>query len=404
MARPNMHDAHSMFRCRLAALPVELQVQILTLLSFHDILSLCRTARFFQHVITLNQSQIVREQTAKEIAPWMLDLYPPPPPSRVHLHYLAGLRHRLAICSRLSSRVADYITREIFRRTSAKSRARFQKQHDGMQRKMVPLLSALFHYFESFRAAYVNEIQRDGPNIKVPGNPGGNSFEEVILCGYDGRVLLQAVQMYKLLYTAFGRRLRPPTYAGRLERSLRGWRRPGPSHNDLAKILIIGGIRDVDWLWSIKNYDTRRRALDEWLEALQRPGGDCGREAKPPSVVKGAFRRKRSTALDYGTTSYVLGSEEESPSGLPMPPLSQAEAAMLLSHIPTIGWRWRVNLCAELVLLRQGEIQEISDIKGPGRFINDLIGDDVPIPAQTTAEESSAEDEDEADDGEDQDE
>ncbi len=75
---------------------------------------------------------------------------------------------------------------------------------------------------------------------------------------YDDRTLLQVHQVFPLVVASFCRRLRPPSYVGRVERSIRGYLREKPPDEVHVAALCVGGLRQVERFWEIKGYNTRR--------------------------------------------------------------------------------------------------------------------------------------------------
>jgi hypothetical protein len=63
---------------------------------------------------------------------------------------------------------------------------------------------------------------------------------------YDNTTLLQVHQIFPLLVSSLCRKLMPPSYLGRIERSIRGYLREQPPDHVQAAILCIGGLRE-EW-------------------------------------------------------------------------------------------------------------------------------------------------------------
>ncbi len=108
----------------------------------------------------------------------------------------------------------------------------------------------------------------------LPAFRNHQEIEKRIIDRYHPEYLLKLHQMYKLLLAAFVRKLRPPSYAGRLERSLRGWSKTPASQDDIVKVLLLGGLRVVNRIIGIKTYAARRKALDDFIEGLTLPKED----------------------------------------------------------------------------------------------------------------------------------
>ncbi len=75
-------------------------------------------------------------------------------------------------------------------------------------------------------------------------------------------MLLPALQFYRILVSAYRQKLRPPTYAGTIERKIRGWDRTPASDAEVAQVLIYGGMKEVLRVMSRPTYATRLQALN----------------------------------------------------------------------------------------------------------------------------------------------
>ncbi|KAI9680803.1 MAG: hypothetical protein M1817_004243 [Caeruleum heppii] len=354
------HTASAEVKSIILTLPVELILQITTHLDLADIVSLRTASRLTRSLITANEAQITRQLARQLLPSYALDLYPLSTPQTLDFHYLSRQFHRLLISSRLASHLADFVTIEILRRTSTRSRRSFQHKHEGMRRRMTPMIFTLVHHFETFRAAYLQSLSAD---IETDANGENDASRVVVLeirqmAQYDADVLRNALQLYTFLFPAFQRHLRPPTYAGRLERSLRGWSRAGPPAEAFSALFTIGGIREAERIWSIRVYERRRKALDDWLDNLTKPETE-DKDKMPDGIPDG-------TGL---YPSRLIAGQH-----LPMPPLSHKDAALLLRHLPDARYSFTHSAC--MVLHQKGAITSLADIKCSSQFINELLEDE----------------------------
>lgn len=88
----------------------------------------------------------------------------------------------------------------------------------------------------------------------------GDIQEDVLKC-YSEDVLLPAFQLYRVLVSAFRQKLRPPTYAGAIERKLWGWDRKPATDADVAHVLVYSGMEEVVKIMSKATYSARLQAL-----------------------------------------------------------------------------------------------------------------------------------------------
>lgn len=122
-----------------------------------------------------------------------------------------------------------------------------------MEKRLVPGLFILFHFFEKLRnamiAAYPNPF-----DVKM--------MERTIIESYESDVLVEAHQVYQVLHTAFNRKFRPPSYAGVFERTIRGWTKAPASDAQKLHLLIFGGLRDLKNVMRLPVYNDRLKALE----------------------------------------------------------------------------------------------------------------------------------------------
>ncbi|RWA07180.1 hypothetical protein EKO27_g7920 [Xylaria grammica] len=323
-------------------LPNELKIQIIASLPLSDILSMRMASRSWLAMITFNESAITRYHLEHHIPAYATRLYPPPEPSLMRLHYLCGIWHRL--------HVAKYI-----------------KEH-GHGLRLEPYTI--------------------------------NPIELKIMNMYDDQTLLRVHQVFPLVVSSFCRRLRPPSYVGRFERSLRGYLRDKPEDDVYVTALCVGGLRQVEKFWEVKGYNTRRAAVDTWyqsvtnqpVEHVPKPRrGFMGLTRKKSSFAVGeggkatmdsaAYSRERRGSdngrrgSDVSTNSwrdFVFGTSLSA--GMPMGPLIREQLEVLIPDLPDLHSIWLPT--AEALILDRGIVERPQDIKRNGPALLDLIRED----------------------------
>jgi hypothetical protein len=92
------------------------------------------------------------------------------------------------------------------------------------------------------------------------------------------------------MVSAYRQKLRPPTYAGTIERKLRGWDRTPASDADVAQVLVYGGMEEVLKIMVIPTYSARLQALNVAIDRINGrslPVGSRRMEGKPnPKVIR----------------------------------------------------------------------------------------------------------------------
>ncbi|KAF5662601.1 cyclin-like f-box [Fusarium heterosporum] len=371
-------------------LPNELQMQIISSLPLTDILNLRLASKSWHALVTLNENTIARYHLEHHIPAYASRLYPVTDPRQINFQHLCGLWHRLHVAAKLAFLMCEWITKDIFLRQTEAQRNAFAPQNECMRRRLIPLLFTIFHFFETYRKLYLQRMtENDGKGLrKEPYTL--NPIEAEIMNMYDDRTLLRVHEVFPLVISSFCRRLRPPTYVGRVERSLRGYIREKPSDDVHVAILCIGGLRQVERLWEIKGYNSRRGAVDTWFNSLTKEAYPTELPASKPK--RGLFGRKKSTS-EARSSENALNKVRSSGSidgnmdwdanlvfnsslsaGAPMSPLSSQQAQTLLSDLPVLQQIWLTT--AEALVLQRRIVERPQDIKRNQQVMLDLIRED----------------------------
>lgn len=384
-------------------LPNELQIQIIASLPLSDVLSLRLASRAWHDMVTLNEVPIVRYQLEFEVPAYAKRLYPITEASDYSLHYLCGLWHRLHVAAKLSRRMCDWCTKEIFLKTTKDQVASFAGQRERMYRRLIPLLFTIFHFFEHYRKLHIQYIQEHGYGVeRTPYTI--HPIESQIMKMYDDRTLLQVHQVFPMVVSSFLRRLRPPSYVGRLERTVRGYLREKPTDEVNMAVLSLGGLRQVLRFWEVKGYNTRIGMVEAWYNDVKgakepaKPVETPNKEAKPRRGIMGLGRKKSSWQVRDAAKAEDMpqlpnqGSLDRVPSrnstfepsslvfqtslaaGMPMNRLDQDQYRMLLSDLPALQRVW--VLTAESLILDRKVVERSLDIKRNTQVIVDLIKED----------------------------
>lgn len=373
------------------SLPNELQIQIINSLPLSDILNLRLVSRSWHTLITLNEAPIVRHHLDHHIPSFALKLYPTPDPSKASFHHLCGLWHRLHVAAKLSYLMCEWVTKEIFLRTTKPQRQEFAPQHERMRRRLIPLLFTIFHFFETYRKLHLEHIHQNGGYGLHRTPYTSNPIELKIMGMYDDKTLLRVHQVFPLVISSFCRQLRPPTYVGRFERSLRGYLREKPPDEVHVAVLCLGGLRQVERLWETRGYNSRRIAVDDWYSTLTSIPPEPASKPKRSFMGMGMGRKKSVSAL---STQFARQSLDDVPpvpgvppatgsglvfgtslaAGMPMTPLPHNYARQLLSDLPTLQQIWLTT--AEALILDRKVVERPQDILRNAQVMLDLIRED----------------------------
>ncbi|KAK1476633.1 F-box domain-containing protein [Colletotrichum cuscutae] len=390
-AKPKTQSLGQLF----LALPTELQIQVISSLPLTDVLNLRRVSRSWHTIVTLNEAPIVRHHLEHHIPAYALRLYPSNDPTAANFHHLCGLWHRLHVAAKLSYLMCEWITKEIFLRTTESQRLEFAPQHERMRRRLIPLLFTLFHFFETYRKLHLQHILDHNGHGLLHEPYTLNPIEARIISMYDDQTLLRVHQVFPLVISSFCRRLRPPSYAGRVERSLRGYLKERPPDEVHVAILCVGGLRQVERLWEIKGYNSRRGAVDVWYNGVSKDSIDS--TPKQRRGIMGMGRKKssisvkdstKSTQHDGISTRRASRASLDDPvdpdtnlvfntslaAGMPMGPLEREHVRHVLADLPSLQEIWLKT--AEALILERGIVERTRDIKRNAQVMLELIRDD----------------------------
>ncbi|OCL09168.1 hypothetical protein AOQ84DRAFT_291777 [Glonium stellatum] len=248
-------------------LPNELHIQILCELSIPDILALRIASRSFNNLVLSCQSALVRFWVKYRLGSLHTSLYPAPPPNHADLHYLLAMRRRHIASIKLTRRLANYVLKDTLQHTSERQR----KMWNSVYEKMIPLVFAVGYFLEEHRRVVLGrdlEIGKRDASYGLGLGPAITKEEKKIMERYDPQLRLPYFYMYCFILQVLTRKLRPPTYAGSVERFVRGWNAVPATSEEIAFVLVLGGIDQVAKLLACKKYQERRRALDEFIKSL----------------------------------------------------------------------------------------------------------------------------------------
>jgi len=382
-------------------MPFEIQLEILSWLGVPDLLHLRLASRAWNNLITSQDVEISFAYLRRPHVPSLLiKLFPPPESSPVNLGYIASLWHRYSVACRLSSSISEWITRDQFLRRTPAKRRDFLECEVRMRRRLVPLLLIASHYFEIYRQELLLLPEQPTDTAdKSTELDHHTAIERRIMEQYDDITLLQAHQFFPVLLAFQGRRLRPASYLGHVERSLRGYlSEPLADHVQLA-MLYLGGLREVSRLTRMDaSYEKLRLEADEWFSDVAQQGNPSRprivpvarqlrkvlrnnpvlRAHTPTSSATSAKKEQASRGkIDTGKAISVQPTSLADPSWQPMGPITPDDVKLVLDRLPTTKSQVWVPT-AEAILLERGVIARAQDIKKNAAVLQELISPTAP--------------------------
>lgn len=196
-------------------------------------------------------------------------LYPPPAPNEADLHYLLAMRRRHIASVRLTRELAKFVLKDTLRHTNERQRQMWTSVYE----KMIPLVFGVGYFLEEHRRAIlIRDLGRIRPRSHIGYDicttPAITNVERKILRKLDAPLRLQFFYMYCFIVQVLARKLRPPTYAGSVEKVLRGWSRKPACAEDIAFVLVLGGVGQVAKLLACQNYSERQRLLHAFITRM----------------------------------------------------------------------------------------------------------------------------------------
>ena len=132
------------------------------------------------------------------------------------------------------------------------------------------------HYLESYRRIIVYEHpkhtgtatrNRSGPSSETSKFWSCQSCADLssaLTDSYPSERILPAYHFYSLLLAHLRASSRAPTYAGTIERKLRGWSRKPPNEEELSVVVVLGGMGKM----AGKNFSVMKGTYNQRLEVL----------------------------------------------------------------------------------------------------------------------------------------
>ncbi|KAK4212990.1 hypothetical protein QBC37DRAFT_181663 [Rhypophila decipiens] len=300
------------------SLPLELAVGILGCLPFDTLLSLRLTSRTWNRLIVLNESLISQHYLQNgHLPPIVTQLLPSPGLAELSLRYIAGVRYRFSLCSKVAACTTerfmpDYefpclteVTPETNRR-----RRRFLKPRSTL------LLFVASHYLDMYRKELYDHAssQQEPSPISVGNNVMviNNTIQTRILRHYTSpSLLMHLVWTLRIVDGLLGWHFTAQLDETNIIRSPSGCRRssskPPPTLNARAAILCIGGIPLISKIVDADlTCEDRLALVNKWYNGLTEtpPPLDTSISVKPAdgqsatSIEKlGSASRKLSTRL-----------------------------------------------------------------------------------------------------------
>jgi hypothetical protein len=300
------------------ALPNDIHIGILSFLTPTDILALRLTSKTCREVLD-DSAPSVTLNVLQQLVPsgdlqHLLNLHPPASP-HTSLTHLLLLWRRHTLISTTSSMLASFMQMKIYMLPPLPNEPRRLSSLDtavpSLLAQFYPALTTINHYLETHRTLLLH----DHPTHNTPSQPRSKFWTctpcatalHATVSTYPPTTLLQTHHTMRLLIYHLKSSSRAPAYAGTLERAIRRWSKRPAGEEELAIIVLLGGL---DWLRRVtvlkgtftKRIDTLRLFLEEIEEAVELNA----LVGKMPTM-KVAVASARAREPSYVTQQFVTG-------------------------------------------------------------------------------------------------
>ncbi|KAF4556304.1 Hypothetical protein D9617_1g081800 [Elsinoe fawcettii] len=249
----------------LLDLPNELLIHIISNFEFEDLLNLRGTSRSLNSIIIAPESGIAR-YWARYHLEHIPKLLGQKPEEGQHWQYILRQNRRWQIASTFADVVKDYIQYKTFLHANAQRNLRFAPVARQIRRRMIPLLFMISTYLSQAKSLVMDLADSD--DISVECQAHMDAMTSAMVEGIDLADLKEVHYMWLFILWLLNSILSIPTYAGTLERTVRGWTADPLDRCSLAKLLVVGNLPAVQKLVKLRDYKERRRWAEGFLRGL----------------------------------------------------------------------------------------------------------------------------------------
>ncbi|KAH7378676.1 hypothetical protein BKA66DRAFT_513113 [Pyrenochaeta sp. MPI-SDFR-AT-0127] len=271
-------NSSSPFLEALFRLPNELHLHVLRELCVADVLSLRRTSRMLNELVTSNAPALVRFWVQHRMGNLHLRLYPAPRLHAVDFPFLLAMRRRHIASMRLTRQLADILVGDALEQACPRQRQLWTSAYE----RMMPLVFGVGYFLDEHRRLLLDrDLGRIRPRSHIGylicTTGGITSQERKIMKKLDPPLRLQYFYMYCFIVQVLQRKLRPSSHTGTVEKLLRGWSSQPACAEDVSFFLVLGGIGQIAKLLACRTYSERRRYLHAYRTHLSPHTSRCWR-------------------------------------------------------------------------------------------------------------------------------
>lgn len=241
-------------------------------------LNLRRTSRVLNALVTGNAPALVRYWVKHRMGNLHLQLYPAPSPHAAGFPFLLAMRRRHIASIRLTRQLCHHLLGDPLEQSCPRQRQLWSSVFERLQ----PMVFGVGFFLDEHRRLL---LERDLGRIRprshigydICTTAGITNQERAIMKKLDRPLRLQYFYMYCFIVQVLQRKLRPSSRTSTVERLLRGWPTQCAWAEDIAFILLLGGIGQIAKLLACPTYNERRRYLDAFILHLSPHASRCWR-------------------------------------------------------------------------------------------------------------------------------
>ena len=266
--KPTKHSSKE-DAANLLSLPVELHVQILLALQCRDFCSFRAVSTRARDL--LSEGEIIRQWIIQKADRQHLKLYPPG--RETTFQYLHDEQSRLRTATGFATLLAEYIGKKILRYSLLRREEYPFRRIDFLEtvtsqlkEKMIPLIVTVQHYLEQSACILLDAGSSSDEDDDY--HTSYRSRERQIFESYEPAHLHLAHKFWMFLIWLSDQILHPPSYAGTVERTVRGWSTEPLNRFDYRLFLVFGNIEALIPLVRAGTPKQSRKVMDSWLSQL----------------------------------------------------------------------------------------------------------------------------------------
>ncbi|KAF2155191.1 hypothetical protein K461DRAFT_311491 [Myriangium duriaei CBS 260.36] len=255
--------------CKLLELPSELLINVLSNLDLDDLFALRRTNRALNEIITTSGSDVARYWASYKLEqiPRLLGQVPI---DGQHWQHVLRQTRRWNNASNSAEVIKTYIQYKTLLYHNAQRNIRFAPVAKRIRERMTPSLFLISAYLSHIKALILDLASSDDLSVECQAHVDAHTIamlEGIPVC--DLRTLHY---MWLFLLWLLNTLISRPTYAGTIERTVRGWTADPLDRCSLARILVFGNLPAIKKLLQLRDYNERRKWALNFLKSLEPEG------------------------------------------------------------------------------------------------------------------------------------